>query len=266
MAACAPFATQTSTTFGLSVSFRSDDCQTPYPRPAGRSMHQVTTEAATPQAVRPPDCCNSPIRDPVTHWIDEIKSLRTENDWRLRIIYMGPTYYVSALLITSGLAVKLFASANLRENYTLTFVALMFSLANALYVGVLTGNHYIEKKIELYILSIEKKIFSYTGEAYFYWISFQYGENFDRTRIANIIATMTHASILIFQYIIPLVIATAVLIMAIFLKQNFLTLVLYYFIIAVVFFCFIGTIHLLAFVLTVKKEHIKFYKKINAAT
>ena len=120
----------------------------------------------------------------IEHHIEDIKNIREELSWRVKIAYTSNVAFYTIILFVLG--------ALLQEKTQISLIELKKSNID-LYVGIfstivillavfattLTANHMVEKKIELYILQIQKKILKKSPDEKieipkFSWISFLY--------------------------------------------------------------------------------------------
>ena len=118
------------------------------------------------------------------HHIEDIKNIREELNWRVKIAYTSNVAFYTIILFVLG--------AFLQQNMQVSLLELKKTNID-LYVGIfstitillavfattLTANHMVEKKIELYILQIQKKILKASSREKieipkFSWISFLY--------------------------------------------------------------------------------------------
>jgi hypothetical protein len=143
-------------------------------------------------------------------YFKEYDGLNKETDWRLQIAYAGPTAYISALFIAIGLAINTIrdllnsANSNLANSNVSVeggVLAIAFVIGNAMFIGVFVGNHYIEKKIELYMLELRKKMFDIAGEDFYGWISYFHGSE----KFVSKLDVFAGAGVGIFQYGIPII-------------------------------------------------------------
>lgn len=159
-----------------------------------------------------------PAKDPgfdnLTHYVEEIKSMREEINWRVKIAYNASIIFISAISVIGG---TLFSADNkfLEKIETdpkiMTISGIGILIAVASWVGAQNANHLIEKRIELYTLELMKLVHAQTGHVHYSWLGFLYGSKFFRKKTKNFFASFLNASIGMFIYFLPNAVAIGVL-------------------------------------------------------
>lgn len=140
------------------------------------------------------------------YYIEELKSMRDEINWRAKAAYTGSIIFISAITI---MGISLFEKDNqflatTGANPKLFVEALMVALlAASAWVGVQNANHLIVKRIELYTLEILKLIQRRTNHVHFAWLAYLYGEKYFKSNRENDIARLLNSSIGFFMYLLP---------------------------------------------------------------
>lgn len=142
----------------------------------------------------------------VPYFLEEIKSMRDEINWRVKMAYTGSFIFISAIVLPLG---TFFDDSNkllqqLREdNNTFTLVGIILLLAIAAWSGVQNANHIIEKRIELYTLDLMYAVTHATEHPHASWLGFLYGNSFFKSNTKTFLAKMFNASIGFFIYFLP---------------------------------------------------------------
>jgi len=145
--------------------------------------------------------------------IEEIKNMREEINWRVKIAYNASIIFISAITITGG---TLFSSENrflesvTQDSEVMTLSGIAVLIAISAWVGVQNGNHLIEKRIELYTLDLLKTIYYTSNHVFFAWLGFLYGSVFFKNRFKNLLSKFLNASIGLFIYFLPNLVALSI--------------------------------------------------------
>jgi len=117
--------------------------------------------------------------------IEDIKNIREELNWRVKIAYTSTTIFYGVITFVVGLFMTKDGYKALDVGNKDFFIPLASTIAimMSLFAATLTANHLIEKKIELYILQIQKKILKKSEHVeidtpQFSWISFLYADEY----------------------------------------------------------------------------------------
>ncbi|RYX86067.1 hypothetical protein EON73_02685 [bacterium] len=199
----------------------------------------------------------------IVHHVEEIKSMRDEINWRVKVAYQGSVVFISAISITGG---TLFSHDNdflksiQSDSEILTISGIVVLIAVSAWVGVQNANHLIEKRIELYMLDILKVVHHKTHNVYYSWLGFLYGSVFFNRKYKNFIAKSLNASIGFFIYFLPNLIA--ILVWGYLLKNGRIHDNLALFIAGTFFFVISmsSTFMFFFYVVKVNNEFTKFYK------
>lgn len=188
------------------------------------------------------------------YYIDDLKTIREELNWRVKISY------TSNMTIFPGLAgIASFLLSQEFDTDMVYIIACTISLLLSMYVNLQVFNRLIEKKIELYILTIQKKLNSDYNINTHSWISYLYG----RPSRFSIIGYLS----LFYQYLFPNIISTIILLIPLY-QCAFWKLNMY----LVIFFIVALSLNILSYVIilififffkNVRQEHCTFYKEIS---
>jgi|GEM_PF-2261313 len=146
----------------------------------------------------------------IAYYLEEIKSMRDEINWRVKMAYTGSLIFLSAIIIPLS---SFFQADNtlvkeIKENPdTLTVVGIIALLAISAWAGVQNANHIVEKRIELYTLELMKVVSKSTGHPHASWLGFLYGNSFFKNKTQTTIAKYLNASIGFFIYFLPNIVA-----------------------------------------------------------
>lgn len=146
----------------------------------------------------------------IAYYLEEIKSMRDEINWRVKMAYTGSLIFLSAIIIPLS---SFFQADNtlvkeIKENPdTLTVVGIIALLAISAWAGVQNANHIVEKRIELYTLELMKVVSKFTGYPHASWLGFLYGNSFFKNKTQTTIAKYLNASIGFFIYFLPNIVA-----------------------------------------------------------
>lgn len=199
----------------------------------------------------------------VSNYLEEIKSMRDEINWRVKMAYTGSLIFITAVLIpVTNFSDKEVSFVNeLKKNPdTLTIVCLIALLAISAWAGVQNANHIIEKRIELYSLELMKVVKNISGHPHASWLGFLYGNSFFSRKWKSSVAKTLNASIGFFVYFLPNVVAIAIWIFL--LNYGKIENYKFWFIV-VTFFVIVAvstTIMFFFYVNKVNKEFTSFYK------
>lgn len=194
----------------------------------------------------------------IEHYIEEIKNIREELNWRVKIAYTSNLAIFPSLAALAGFLI----TKNI-ESENLYLITTSLSLIITMYGSLQIFNRMIEKKIEQYILTLQKKIYKKNNKKAIYsWISFLYGDNLH----SNNIILMGYTSIF-YQYFLPNIIGTIILLIPVF-KHKIGELSIYFILFYV--FCFILNLIVYGYIIMflkyfnkVKRNHIDFFKRIK---
>lgn len=185
-------------------------------------------------------------------YLDDIKNIREELNWRVKIAY------TSNITVFPGLAgLASFLLSRDLDSLVIFTISSILSLILSMYVNLQVFNRMVEKKIEAYILSIQKKIKNEFHIQSHSWISFLYGE-------ASRFSIIGYLS-LFYQYIFPNIISLIILLMPV-IKYGFENIGIY--LILLTGFAFL--LNILSFVLIynfiiyfkgIRRAHHEFYHK-----
>lgn len=196
--------------------------------------------------------------------IEEIRSMRDEINWRVKIAYTSSVVFLSALAFTVS---TVFSNENsfletLTNNPDLRMKSgLVFLVLISAWVGVQNANHLIEKRIEMYTLSVIKVIYSRSNEVTFSWLGFLYGSRVFQRDMYNNAAKFLNASIGLFIYFLPNFLAIIVWIYLISI-ETMTTFPSYFFVVTFFLIVAVGSSALLFFyVLKVNKAYTEYYAK-----
>lgn len=184
-------------------------------------------------------------------YIDDIKNIREELNWRVKLSY---TSNITIFPGVTGLA-SFLLSKDLNAD-SMYIIASTLSLILSMYVNLQVFNRLIEKKIELYILDIQKKLKDEFGIKTHSWISFLYGE-------PSRFSIIGHLS-LFYQYIFPNIISSVVVFIP-FIKVGIEEISLYLILLLLFAVILNGLSYVLIFIFfiyfrNVRKDHHQFYR------
>jgi len=199
------------------------------------------------------------------HTVEEIKSMRAEINWRVQSAYASSIAFIAFLGFagqtifssSSTLMIKLQSDPQL-----LFIVATCTLIIISAWVGVQNANHLIEKRIELYTLDLLKSIYANYNHVFFAWLGFLYGSTYFNNKFGNGVAKFLNASIGMFIYLLPNVVA---LIIWIYMLCNFnISEHWLFFSAASVFFMVsMGSSFMFFFyIIKIDKLYTDFYKKV----
>jgi hypothetical protein len=194
--------------------------------------------------------------------LDEIKSLRDEINWRVKIAYTSSAGFISVFGVISGIIISQDLEKIARNNSDgLIIIGLLFSGLISMFMGVLNSNALIEKRIELYTLQLQKVMLSEAKEPIYSWLSYMYGyKTKKKSTLFTFIEKTFNAGIALFQYALPIILAISILIVLYYNTSAFDRFpVFYIFITILVAIAFFSSLYLAYFLSIVNKEHTKFY-------
>ncbi len=200
----------------------------------------------------------------IVNHIDEIKAMRDEINWRVKIAYNSSIVFISALTLIGG---SLFAKDNLllenigKDEEVRTLSGIGILIAISAWAGVQNANHLIEKRIELYSLDLIKIIQRNTNHAYFGWLGYLYGSVFFRNARKNTLARLFNSSIGFFIYVLPNLVAICVWVLLIIHGRILPHIYLFTFASVVLFIAIGSTFMFLFYVIKVNKECTAYYEK-----
>lgn len=195
--------------------------------------------------------------------LDEIKSLRDEINWRVRIAYTSSAGFISIFAVIVGVVLKQDMNDILMgNNEGLIIAGLVFAGLIAMFVGILNSNHLIEKRIELYSLHLQRAIYKKHGEPIYNWLSYLYGYKSVKNPIFTLIEKVFNAGVALFQYALPTILAISILVLlnsklGAYEKHP----TLFIFISTLVVISLFSSLYLAYFLSIVHKEHSIFYKQ-----
>ena len=195
--------------------------------------------------------------------LDELKSLRDEINWRVKIAYTSIATFISVVVFALGFIVDREQNkiAGNLSGYIPLAILLIAGLIS-MFMGILNANHIIEKKIELYSLKIQRKIMQEAGEPVYSWLSFLYGYKSKENMLFTFLEKLFSASIGIFQYAIPNLLALTIIIVIANKTPIIKDYTFLYIIIAIlVGLSILSSIYLGFFVSIINKEHGAHYHK-----
>jgi hypothetical protein len=185
-------------------------------------------------------------------YIDDIENIREELNWRVKIAYTSNLTVFPSL---TGLATFLLSKELDIDNYYV--VACTLSLVLSMYINLQVFNRMVEKKIEAYILTVQKKLRKEYKLHSHSWISFLYGE-------PSRFSIVGHLS-LFYQYILPNIISTVVLLIPYFKlgidNLNKFFLFLYLFAVILNILSYVLIFSFLYYFKDIRRQHYLFYKK-----
>jgi len=184
-------------------------------------------------------------------YINDIENIREELNWRVKIAYTSNLAVFPSL---TGLATFLLTQdLSLPVSY---IVASFLSLLLSMYVNLQIFNRMVEKKIEAYILTVQKKLRDECKVESHSWISFLYGE-------PSRFSIIGHLS-LFYQYIFPNIVSTIVLLPPFFqfcIKElNILLLTIYILAFLLNMLTYIPIFVFIFYFKNVRKNHYSFFK------
>lgn len=150
----------------------------------------------------------------IVFFLDEIKSMRDEINWRVKMAYTGSLIFLSAITFTISIFFQEegYALTQMRDNPdSFTIVTMIAVLAVSAWAGVQNANHLIEKRIELYSLELIKAVKLLSKHPHASWLGFLYGNSFFKNKIKTSIAKYLNASIGFFIYFLPNMVAISLL-------------------------------------------------------
>lgn len=193
--------------------------------------------------------------------LDEIKSLRDEINWRVRIAYTSSAGFISIFAVIVGVILEQDINDVLKgKDDGLIITGLVLSGLIAMFVGILNSNHLIEKRIELYSLHLQKVIYNQHKEPIYNWLSYLYGFKTKKNSFFVIIEKIFNAGVALFQYALPIILAISILILLntkLSAYDKYPTL--FIFISVLVGISCISSLYLAYFLSIVNKEHTIFY-------
>lgn len=190
--------------------------------------------------------------------IGEIKILHDEINWRVKVAYTSNVIFLGIVTISSNfLANPKFDNF---DNSKISLAGLIIVILISMISAILNGNHLIEKRIEHYILQIQKKLFELDKFPHHFWLSYLYGYRFKNTKIMRFFSVTTSTAIGLFQYIYPIFSASFLLFYLIFNFDSFHHYpILFIFAAFTNIISFISLLYFLAFVSNLSKEHSDFF-------
>ncbi len=187
-------------------------------------------------------------------YINDINDIRNELNWRVKIAYTSNLAIFPSLVAIFG-----YIFSNNLEPDMLYATSATLSIILSIYVNLQIFNRMIEKKIESYILSVQKKLNDEFGITTHSWISYLYQSNNQMTIVGYLS--------LFYQYFLPNIISSGILITPLII--NGVCGINIYVIILTIFS---GTLNLLSYILivyfmyffkNVRKEHFLYHNVIT---
>lgn len=134
--------------------------------------------------------------------LNELLSMREEVNWRVKMSY---TSY-AAFFTLFGFGATLFSKDLVElDGHQLYFIYNGISILISTFVGVMNANHIIEKRLELYMLELQRIMFKIEKYPHHYWLSFLYGyKDYKNSTWLSTIAKYLRASVGFFIYLIPI--------------------------------------------------------------
>ncbi|WP_425390997.1 hypothetical protein [Ekhidna sp.] len=197
--------------------------------------------------------------------IEEIRSMRDEINWRVKVAYNSSVAFIS---VFSFVVVQLFSTENTFidsfESDPDLFIkaGLGIIILIAAWVGVQNANHLIEKRIELYTLDLMKNVYKESSHVFFSWLGFLYGSVFFRRKSKNFIAKFLNASIGLFTYFLPNIIAFGIWLYFLIMIPLKGYLPFFYLASFFVMIAMSTSFFLFFYVVKVNNNHTKFYKEV----
>jgi len=213
------------------------------------------------------------------HHIDDIKNIREELNWRVKITYTSTAVFYTVIIFVLGIFVQEGRRFDMEDANLFISLSSTISMLITLFAVTLTANHLTEKKIELYILQIQKKILKSSPRAKteipkFSWISFLYADEYGHYLKSGKFVQRLHNFAIyvhpVFQFILPNLISLFILGLIayqgfcgeqMFCKAHIVTLVYYIFVCIMCLASFILIAAFLIFFKKVKDEHRDFFYK-----
>lgn len=194
--------------------------------------------------------------------LDELKSLRDEINWRVKIAYTSSAVFISVMgALIGALTQKDYNEIIIKNNGSVVILGLLFALLIAMFIGIINSNHIVEKRIELYSLNLQKAILVDTTEPIYSWLSYLYGHKNTNSMFFTYIEKIFSGGVAIFQYVLPNFLAILILII---LNSKCNACegypFLFTFVCILVGIAICSTLYLAYFVSIVNKEHTEFYK------
>lgn len=194
----------------------------------------------------------------VERHIDDIKIMRDEINWRVKLAYNGSVIFVSIFTLVTSYILNSEKTEVTDDN--IIIIGLSAATLIAIYIGILNANHLVEKRIEYYTLHLQKKILKLEGYPSYSWLSFLYGYKFVKSKFMRVMSSTSNAAVGMFQYGLPIIMAVFILLFLGVKLNAHIEYTLFFIISCVlVFFTFISTLFLLAFLSKMAKEQKLFY-------
>lgn len=197
--------------------------------------------------------------------IEEIKSMRNEINWRVKVAYNSSVAFISLFAFVVG---QLFSTDNklidsiTQDPQLLVKSGMAILVLISAWVGVQNANHLIEKRIELYSLELMRTIYSNSNQVFFSWLGYLYGSVFFRGKIKNFISKFFNASVGLFIYFLPNFIAFGIWIYLLTVPEV-KDYIFFFSIVSFFLFIAIGTTFFFFFyVVKVNNNHTIFYKEV----
>lgn len=207
----------------------------------------------------------------ISYYLEEIKSMRDEINWRVKMAYTGSLIFLSAIVVPLS---AFFDKDNTLIDYintngkdssgaidTLTIVGMIAIMAICAWTGVQNANHIIEKRIELYTLELMKVVIKTKGHPYSSWLAYLYGSTFFKNKTKAGIAKLLNASIGFFIYFLPNIIS--ILGWFLLVREGTISEYLSWFIILTIFILIVAcsTLMFFFYVTKINKDYSRFYKE-----
>ena len=192
--------------------------------------------------------------------IDEIKNLREEINWRVKIAYTSNVIFLIVISFISNFIAN--DRISQLDDKKIELVGLIIIILITMYSSILNGNHLIEKRIELYILQLEKKLFELDNFPHHFWISYLYGYRFKKHKLMRILSVISSTTVGMFQYAFPNLFS---LFLLIYLAIKYNAVNNYPFLFSLSTFSllisFLSALFFILFLSKVAKEHTKYFNE-----
>lgn len=207
------------------------------------------------------------------HHIEDIKNIREELNWRVKITYTSTAVFYTVIIFILGIFVQEGNRFDIEDKNLFVSLSSTISMLITLFAVTLTANHLTEKKIELYILQIQKKILKGSPRAKieipkFSWISFLYADEYGHyVKSGKFIQGLHNFAIYVHpvcQFILPNLVSMFILGLIAYLGfhgAHIMAVIYYIFVCIMCLAAFLLTAAFLMFFKRVKDEHRDFFYK-----
>lgn len=190
--------------------------------------------------------------------------MREEINWRVKAAYNSSIAFISVIAFIIG---QLYSQDNKivdsfeKDPNLVTITSIGVLVILSAWVIVQNANHLIEKRIELYSLTLIQKIYDVSGHVFFSWLGYLYGKIFFRQRFKNKVSKLLNASIGFCIYFLPNLIAF-LLWCQLWVNENLARYYMWFFIASLFVLISILTSFLLFFyVIKIDRRYTDFYKE-----